>query len=335
MTTSHKLWDWKTLVPAAAALMLLGGAWRAPRPEIRPGEWPDAMTRPRSSAIARGIGTKFPDAVPVSPAAQLPPAVTRKQVSVPSSPAPTRSSRSASVTPVSAAPPAGAQVPDTTVRNEEALRRSAAEHQSRIDAIADSVILASYPELTRRPSGTPAFLALVLDDRGRVMRHAISLDSALPNDLAAIMLALGVDTISARTIGLGISDDNRWNVTVGHAVEALGPVRGRAEMRAYMTAARPYSLRRVPYTRIVDSAARARNPEAFQEHEGTFAIAVLLDEAGQLVRYAAEPHHQVESERSDPLMKRMFGDSTRAGDMVGMTVHLRPSRTVIAWRVRH
>ena len=119
-------------------------------------------------------------------------------------------------------------------------------------------------------------------------------------------------------------------------MEALGPVRGRAEMRAYMTSARPYSLRRVPYERIVDSVARARNPEAYEEHEGATVIAMLLDEAGHLSRYAADPHadRPVESERPTALMNRMLGDSTRAGDIAGVVARLRPSRTVIVWGVR-
>jgi beta-lactamase regulating signal transducer with metallopeptidase domain len=337
MTTSRKLWDWKTLVPAAGALMLLAGACRAPRPEIGPARWPVGMTRVLSSAMARGAGAASPGAAPGAAAVQAPVPAVKETATIRGALDSTHSSRTVIVPPIAVNPSASAQAMDTTVRNEEALRQSAAEHQARIDAIADSVILASYPELTRRPAGTHAFLAIVLDDRGRVMRHASSLDPALPNDLAAIMLALHVDTISARTIGLGISDDNRWKVVVGHAVEALGPVRGRTEMRASMTSPRPYALRRVPYQRIVDSVARARTPEAYQEHEGTFAIAMMLDEAGHVTRYGAEPHADLsaQSGRTPELMNRLVGDSTRAGDIVGVTSHLRPSRTVIVWGVRH
>ena len=336
MMTSRTLWDWRTLVPAAGALMLLAGACRAPRPEIGPVAWPDGLGRTFSSAPARKTGPILPDAVPAAVAAQPAASAAIVNTAIPSEPPSTHSSGAAVRSPESAPSSAGAQAGDTAVRNEEALRRAASEFQARIDAIADSVILASYPELTRRAPGTPAFLALVLDDRGRVMRHAISLDPTLPNDLAAIMLSLHVDTISARTIGLGISADERWKVTVGHAVEALGPVRGRSEMRASMTSPRPYSLRRVPYQRIVDSVARARNPEAFREHEGTVVIAMMLDEAGHVVRYGAEPHADVSagSARAPELMNRLAGDSARTGDLVGVTTHLRPSKTVILWGVR-
>jgi hypothetical protein len=334
MMTSRTLRDWKTLVPAAGALMLLAGACWAPRPAIGPVTWPGGMSRSLSSASTGGPWADVPDVVAAPAAGRSPASVVSVQPTNLSSSASARASVAAIVSPVADAPSARARVSDT-VRNEAALRRSAAEHQARIDAIADSVIMASYPEVTRRPPGTPAFLALVLDDRGRVMRHAISLDPALPTDLAAIMLALQVDTVSARTIGLGISDDDRWNVTVGHAVEALGPVRGHAEMRASMTSARPYSLRRVPYQRIVDSVARARNPEAYREHEGTFAIAMMLDESGHVMRYGAEPRADtsVASARTPELMSRLVGDSTRTGDIVGVTSHLRPSKTVIVWGV--
>lgn len=334
MMTTRKLRDWKTLVPAAGALLLLAVACRAPRPEIAPAQRFGGMARALSNAMATGTRS-----APRSPSAQsaLEHRSAASAIHTPVSHAQHSAdiSRTAIGARDSATFRAAAPVTDTTVRNEEALRRSAEEHQAHIDALADSVILASYPELTHRPPGTPAFLALVLDDREKVMRHAISLDPALPNDLAAIMLALHVDTISGRTLGLGISSNNPWNVTVGHAVEALGPVRGRSEMRVSMTSPRPYSLRRVPYQRIVDSVARARNPEAYREHEGTFAIAMLLDEAGHVVRYGAEPNADpsVTSERSNSLMTRLIGDSTRTGDIVGAAAHLRPSKTLIVWGI--
>ena len=336
MMTTRKLRDWKTLVPAAGAMLLLAGACRAPRPEIAPAQRFGGMARALSNAMT--TSTRSAPRTPTSHSAMEHPLAAPTVQTPVSHPQPGGAtlSRTAIGPRDSTTFPAAASVTDTTVRNEEALRRSAEEHQAHIDALADSVILASYPELTHRAPGTPAFLALVLDDREKVMRHAISLDTALPNDLAAIMLALHVDTISSRTLGLGISSNNPWSVTVGHAVEALGPARGRSEMRVSLTSPRPYSLRRVPYQRIVDSVARARNPEAYQEHEGTFAIAMLLDEAGHLMRYGAEPHADpsVASEHSNSLMTRLIGDSTRTGDIAGVAARLRPSKTVIVWGVR-
>ena len=336
MLSSRRLWERRTLVPAAGALVLLAGACRTPRPEIGPAEWRGQMAGALRSAMRAQTEGSSSRAIagPPSERHQVHPAPTRPTAS--NTVASTRSSRTAVIAPTRTAAAGSTQATDSTVRNEAALRRSAAEHQPHIDAIADSVILATYPELTRRPPGTPAFLALVLDDRERVIRHAISLDASLPNDLAAIMLALHVDTISARTLGLGISDNARWNVTVGHAVEALGQVRGRTEMHAYMTSPRPYSLYRVPYQRLVDSVARARNPEAYLDHEGTFVIAMLLDEAGNVTRYGTEPHADgtAESRPMTEVMSRLVGDSGRTGDIGGVAVRLRPARTVIVWRAR-
>lgn len=336
MTTTRKLRDWKTLMPAVGAVLLLTGACRTPRPEIAPVHPLGMIMRALSSATSRGAGSTSVRAVTAPIAAERAAPAVATQPATPSVPASAGSSRAESSPPIAAAKSPSVPMTDTTVRNEEALRRSAAEHQAHIDALADSVILASYPELTRRPPGTPAFLALVLDDRGKVMRHAVSLDPALPNDLAAIMLALHVDTISGRTIGLGISSNNPWNVTVGHAVEMLGPPRGRSEMRVSMTSPRPYALRRVPYQRIVDSVARARTPEAYQEHGGTVLIAMLLDEAGNVMRYGAEAHADTMAARvrTPELMNRLVGDSTGTRDIAGVVARLRPSRTTIVWGVR-
>jgi hypothetical protein len=240
--------------------------------------------------------------------------------------------RGVATIPLSPVAAPAAVTPNDTVPNEEALRRSALAHQARIDAIADSVIRTIYPELTRRPAGSPAFLALVLDDRDRLMRHAVSYDPALPNDLAAIMLKIGIDTISARTLGLGISADNPWKVTVGHAVEALGPVRGHSEYRAWIDT--PGSLRRVPYEHIVDSLTRARTPEAYAEHDGTLAIAVLLRDDGQLLKYLTG-HNAPSSaqENVERALRRMAGDSVPFV-MSGVMARLVPSKTVILWGVR-
>jgi len=339
MTTPPKLRDWKTLLPAAGAMLLLAGACRAPRPEIGPAEGFGLVARARATLAARRSDAVEAPVVPARTTAPLPlPAAAAQRPGLdvrrtPAAPAIARTRDFATSVPTSAGRDT---VPDTTIRNEAALRRSAAEHQARVDAIADSVILADYPELTRRPPGTPAFLALVLDDRDKLIRHAVSLDPALPNDLAATMLAMRIDTISGRTLGLGISANNRWDVTVGYAAEALGPVRGHTVMRAWRSSPLPYALRRVPYERIVDSVARARAPDAYREHEGIFAIAMLLGEDGSIAGFAAQPHANpaVQSEMPLALMKRMLGDTTLKVGTAGVMGRVQPARTAIVWGVR-
>jgi beta-lactamase regulating signal transducer with metallopeptidase domain len=177
------------------------------------------------------------------------------------------------------------------------------ERRVRIDAIADSVIRTSYPEATHLPDGTPAFLALVLDGRDRVIRHAMSYDPALPHDVGAAMLAMHVDTVSARTMELGIARHSRWHITLGYTVEGPGPVHGRAEMHAWHQSEGPPPNPEGRPTRlqwIADSLAHARTPEAFRPHAGLYAVAVLFDRNEKVIQYAARRVPDWWIERSRP-----------------------------------
>jgi len=331
MTTRRRMRDWNTLLPATGALLLLAGAWRAPRPAV-------TVTTLASRASGSVAQTVNPRRKPlVTPSVAAPAPERDRSASWPASmwaALTSTPSLAATLTETSAAAVRGIALPDTDARYEDAMHRSAAAHQARIDAITDSVIRNVYPELMHRPAGTPAFLGLVLDDRDKLMRHAVSYDPALPRDLDRILLKLGIDTLSARTIGVGMSANNPWQVTVGHAVEMIGPPRGQSAYSA--TIGTEGSVRRIPYEHIVDSVARARTPEAFVAHPDTFAIAMVLERDGRVVAYEASPSKAaLTNDRSiRETFRRLSGDPSWTGRQMGFIGHRVPSFVSIYWALR-
>lgn len=242
--------------------------------------------------------------------------------------------RSASPAPVSA--PAvddeGASAGPDTTDQQRAMRRALARSR-RMSAIADSVILSSYPEVSRRSASAPeAILALVLDQHGRLVRHAVSAAPPLPYRLSAVTRRLGVDTLSARTREVGMSARVQWNLTVGYVVEGPGPVHGATELDGWRSptgygvlyprkptravAPRPAADTVGPdagpaaagadttsaaLQHLADSLAHARTPEAFRPHAGLHAVAVLFDRNEKVIQYAARRVPDWWIERTRPI----------------------------------
>ncbi|MEP6733783.1 MAG: M56 family metallopeptidase [bacterium] len=107
----------------------------------------------------------------------------------------------------------------------------AAERGGSSTVVLDSVVNAAYPALVARRDTALALVAVILDLKGRVIRHASRTGGEQVGSLAALIRSLSVDTLSARTQQVGVVGRPQWHLNVIYAVEADGPPRGEVTFR--------------------------------------------------------------------------------------------------------
>jgi beta-lactamase regulating signal transducer with metallopeptidase domain len=262
---------WRPVMGGIAAASLIAVACRAPRPALAPADRVTEAVRGLSAALASHGGiSTLTDA-------------DRRRL------------RSAL---------------DSVIGQQVAAERSDSRELLDVTPQADEIIRTAYPSLVARRDTSPVIVGIVFDTAGHVLRHAMRPDDQSYQDAGSFFGATGLDTLSTRTLQLGIMARPQWHATILLAVERAGPLGDRTNKLNIRLHARDSAAVLLPrrgtsrsdgpdggapaippseqFGARTDSIGRVRYPAAFAAHKGAYIVAAIYSPTGALLSTAAK-----------------------------------------------
>jgi beta-lactamase regulating signal transducer with metallopeptidase domain len=199
---------------------------------------------------------------------------------------------------------------DSIIGQQVAAERSDSAEWLDVTPQADEIIRSAYPSLVARRDTSPVIVGIVFDTAGHVLRHTMRPDDPSYRDTRSFFAATGLDTLSSRTLQLGIMARPQWHATVLLAIERAGPLGDRTNtlnIRLHIPDSAAALLPRHGTSRSddtagvaraippseqfgarTDSIGRVRYPAAFAAHKGAYIVAAIYSPTGSLLSTAAK-----------------------------------------------